>query len=407
LGWLIGLAAVAGLVWVLWPTAGTGPRPGSRHGMQGGTMPVTAAVAQTGDIGIVLNALGTVTPLATVTVRTQIAGQLMQLGFTEGQMVKKGDFLAQIDPRPYQAQLEQYQGQLAKDQAALADARLDLKRYQTLVKQDSLATQTLDTQAATVHQDEGTVKTDQAQVDTAKLNLIYCHITAPVSGRVGLRQVDIGNYVQTSDTNGIVVVTELQPMSVIFSLPEDNIEQVLKSMTGGATPQVTAYDRSNSAKLADGTLETLDNQIDTTTGMVKLRALFDNKDLTLFPNQFVNVTLLAATLKDAITVPSSAIQRGAPGTFVYLIKPDNTVTVRPVTLGPAQGETVAVTEGLQLGDKVVTDGADKLKDGASVTIPAEQAAAAPADKKDPDKKDKSDQKKGRHKDQSPQPSQAQ
>ncbi len=418
--WIVaGIAGAALLVWVLWPNSSSQTTgQGGRHGAATGPQAVQAAVAQKGDVGVVLNALGTVTPLATVTVRTQIAGQLMQLGFTEGQMVKKGDFLAQVDPRPYEAQLEQYEGQLAKDQAALADAQLDLKRYELLVKQDSLATQTLDTQRATVHQDEGTVKTDEAQINTAKLNLTYCHIVAPVTGRVGLRQVDVGNYVQTSDTNGIVIVTQLQPMSVVFVLPEDDIEQILKSMHDGAKPQVTAFDRSDSTQLATGTLDTLDNQIDTTTGTVKMRSLFENKDLTLFPNQFVNINLLVNTLHDATTIPSSAIQRGAPGTFVYLIKPDNTVTVRTVKLGPAQGETTAITDGLQPGDKVVTDGADKLTEGAKVTIPAEQAQDGGGAKKD-DKKARdaaqsdsgnnttaTEKHKGHHKDNS-QPSQAQ
>ena len=340
----------------------------------GGPLPVGVAVARKGDLDITLTALGTVTPLATVTVHTQIAGLLLQLGFTEGQMVKAGDFLAQVDPRPYEAQLEQYQGQLARDQALLNDAQLDLKRYQTLVQQDSLAKQTLDTQAATVKQDEGAVKTDQAQIDTAKLNLIYCHITAPVSGRVGLRQVDLGNYVQTSDTNGIVVITQLQPMSVIFVLPEDNLPQILKRVHSGAKLPVTIYDRSQTIKLATGMLDTLDNQIDTTTGTLKLRALFDNKDLMLFPNQFVNAVLLVDTMHDATIVPTSAVQHGAPGNFVYIVGADNTtVNVRVVKTGPTQGQDVAILDGLNVGDKVVTDGTDKLKDGAKITIPAEKS----------------------------------
>jgi multidrug efflux system membrane fusion protein len=367
-----GLLVVALLYWVLRPTPPDPAKAQQGRHSSTGPVPVGAAVATQGDLHVTLTALGTVTPIATVTVHTQIAGLLQQLGFQEGQMVKQGDFLAQIDPRPYQAQLEQYEGQLAKDQAALADAQLDLKRYQTLVKQDSIATQTLDTQAATVHQDEGAVKVDQAQIDTAKLNLIYCHITAPVSGRVGLRQVDLGNYVQTSDTNGIVVITQLQPISVVFVLPEDNIEQVMASMKQGAHPQVTAFDRTNTIQLATGTLETIDNQIDSTTGTVKLRALFDNKDLSLFPQQFVNVNLLTSTLHNATIIPSSAVLHGAPGTFVYLVKPDNTVAVQVVKLGPVDGQDVGITEGLKPGDKVVVDGTDKLKDGAQITLPAEQ-----------------------------------
>ncbi len=393
---LIAVLVVCGLAWVLFFHKGgeaaggnnqAGAAKGGRHGGAPGTMPTAVAVAQKGDVGVTLTALGTVTPLATVTVHTQIAGLLMQLGFTEGQMVRKGDFLAQVDPRPYEAQLAQYEGQLAKDQAALADAQLDLKRYQMLVKQDSLATQTLDTQAAVVHQDQGTVKTDQAQVNTAKLNLVYCHITSPATGRVGLRQVDVGNYVQTSDANGIVIITQLQPMSVIFVLPEDNIDQVVKGIRDSGKLKVTALDRSNSGAIATGELETLDNQIDTTTGTVKLRALFDNKDLALFPNQFVNINLLTSTLHDTIVIPTAAIQRGAPGTFVYLVKPDNTVTVKVIKPGPIDGQNVAVLDGLSQGDKVVVDGADKLKEGAKISIPAEQkpGEGKPADGKPGDK----------------------
>ena len=283
---------------------------------------------------IELSGLGTVTPLATITVQTQISGLLMEEGFQEGQHVTKGDFLAQIDPRPYQVALEQAQAQLAKDQAALADAELDLARYKKLVAQNSIASQTLDTQTAAVGQDKAQVLLDQAQIDTQKLNLVYCHIISPVTGRVGLRQVDPGNYVTpTSLSNGIVVVTQLQPISVIFTLPEDNLPAVLKQLHAGATLQATAYDRSGTTKLDTGRLETIDNQIDTTTGTVKLRAIFDNPNELLFPNQFVNVQLLVDTLPNADLVPNAAIQRGAPGTFVYLVKPDNTVAAQPVTLG--------------------------------------------------------------------------
>ena len=379
--WLIVIAALAaGAYFVLRKPADNGQKNG-HHGA-GAALPVGVATARKGDLDVTLTALGTVTPLATVTVHTQIAGLLLQLGFTEGQMVKAGDFLAQIDPRPYQAQLEQYQGALARDQALLTDARLDLKRYQTLVAQDSLARQTLDTQAATVKQDEGVVKTDEAQVNTARLNLLYCHITAPVTGRVGLRQVDLGNYVQTSDANGLVVITQLQPMSVIFVLPEDNITQILKRTHTGAKLPVTIYDRSQTTKLATGVLDTIDNQIDTTTGTLKLRALFDNKDLMLFPNQFVNAVLLVDTMHDATIVPSAGVQHGAPGNFVYLVKPDNSVTVRVVKTGPAQGQDVAILDGLNPGDKIVTDGTDKLKEGAKITIPAEHPNdGAPADTK--------------------------
>jgi multidrug efflux system membrane fusion protein len=361
------LIAVLVLVRVIHPVSSSQNKRG------GDTQPVGIATAEKGDIGIIDQALGTVTPLATVTVHTQIAGILMQIAFTEGQEVKKGDFLAQVDPRPYEAALAQQEGQLAKDEAALKDAQIDLKRYQTLVEQDSISRQQLDTQIATVHQDEGAVKTDEASVANAKLNLVYCHITAPTSGRIGLRQVDQGNYVQTSDTNGIVVITQMQPMSVIFVLPADDLPAILKHIHAGETLQATAYDSTNTTKIATGTLSSIDNEIDTTTGTIKLRAMFDNADEMLFPNQFVNIALLVDTLKDATVIPTAAVQRGAPGTFVYLVKPDNTVAVTPVTLGPTENDRVAVLKGLNVGDQVVTDGTDKLKDGAKIKLPGESA----------------------------------
>ncbi|HTQ35218.1 MAG TPA: MdtA/MuxA family multidrug efflux RND transporter periplasmic adaptor subunit [Stellaceae bacterium] len=372
--WLLILALiVAGIVW--WVLRHQQPTGGGRF-VSNGAMPVgTAAVAQ-GDMPVADNALGTVTPLATVTVQTQINGQLIEVGFQEGQMVKKGDFLAQIDPRPYQVALEQAQGQLAKDKAALADAELDLARYKKLAAQNAIASQTVDTQAATVAQDRGTVQVDQAQVDAQQLNLTYCRITAPVSGRVGLRQVDPGNYVQTSSTTGIVVVTQLQPISVIFTLPEDSLQAVLKQVHAGQKLKVVAFDRTGNTQLDTGELGTIDNQIDTTTGTVKMRAIFTNATLNLFPNQFVNIKLTVDTLKNVNIVPDSAIQRGAPGTFVYLVKPDSTVTAQPVTLGPDNGTKVAVLKGLEPGQMVVTDGADRLKEGGKVTV-TENGAGPP------------------------------
>jgi multidrug efflux system membrane fusion protein len=372
--WLVIAALIAGGVW--W--AVFHPRPQSPAGKgrfgAGGPVPVVAATAQKGDMGIALNALGTVTPLATVTVKTQIAGQLTQIAFHEGQTVHAGDFLAQIDPRPYELALAQYQGQLTRDQALLRSAQLDLERYRTLVAQDSIAKQQLTTQESLVQQYQGTIVTDMAQVNNAKLNLTYCHIIAPVEGRVGLRQVDQGNYVQTSDANGLVVITQLHPITVIFTLPEDNLPMILKRLHGGAILPVNAFDRSQSMLLATGTLKTLDNQIDTATGTVKLRAQFDNEDETLFPNQFVNAQLLVDTLHDATIIPTAAIQRGAPGTFVYQVAADNTVTVRPVKLGPASGEKVSILSGLDVGDMVVVDGADKLREGAQVTLPTAKDA---------------------------------
>jgi membrane fusion protein, multidrug efflux system len=343
-----------------------------------GPMPVGASVVEKGDMPIMLTALGTVTPLAMVTVKTQLNGQLIEVGYKEGQMVKKGDFLAQIDPRPYQVALAQTEAQLAKDQAVLKNSEVDLVRYRTLLSQNSIAKQTADTQAATVQQNRATVQSDQAQIDVQKLNLTYARIVAPISGRVGLRQVDTGNYVQTGDANGIVVITQLQPISVIFTLPEDNLRLVMRRLRTGAVLTAGAYDRTGATKLDTGRLETVDNQIDTSTGTVKLRATFDNPEQILFPNQFVNIQLLLDTLHEASLVPVAAIQRGAPGTFVYLVKPDETVAAQPVKLGPGDSQRIAVTEGVKPGDRVVTDGADRLKEGAKVRVLQSRVTAAPA-----------------------------
>jgi len=365
--WLLLVSAIvaAGIRYFPWPD--TQPKNSGRP-PAGAPVPVGVATVEKGNMPVTLSQLGTVTPLAMVTVKTQISGYLMHVAFTEGQMVKKGDFLAQIDPRPYQVALAQAEGQLAKDQALLKNAQLDLVRYNTLVAQNSVAKQTRDTQESLVGQNQATIKSDQAQIDAQKLNLTYCRIVSPVTGRVGLRQVDAGNYVQTSDPNGIVVVTQLQPISVIFTLPEDNLPEVMKRVRAGATLPVTAFDRTGANEIAKGKLDTVDNQIDPTTGTVKLRAIFDNEQETLFPNQFVNVKLLVNTLPDADIVPNSAIQRGAPGTFVYLVKPDRTATVQKVKLGPSDGQRIAILSGLQPGDSVVIDGADRLRDGAKITV---------------------------------------
>jgi membrane fusion protein, multidrug efflux system len=325
---------------------------------------------------IVITALGTVTPLADVTVRTQLSGTLQNVYFEEGQMVKKGDVLAQIDPRPYQISLANAEGQLARDQALLATARLDLKRYQTLLSQDSIASQQVDTQASLVKQYEGTVKSDQANVDTYKLDLTYARITAPASGRVGLRQVDPGNYVTPGDTNGIVVLTQLEPISVIFTTSEDNLPSIMKQLRAGTKMSVSAYDRSNTTFLEGGSLQTIDNQIDTTTGTVKLRASFVNHEQMLFPNQFVNARLLVDTIHNAVIVPTSAVLNGSQGQYVYVVKPDNTVTVRLVKVGPVDAERTSIASGLTVGERVVTDGSDRLREGAKVTIPAEHAKHA-------------------------------
>ena len=359
-------------------SGGRGGRFGGTGGFSG-AMPVGAAAVTRADVPVVYQALGTVTPLRTVIVHSQINGQLTEVAFQEGQMVKAGDFLAQVDPRPYQASLEQAQGALARDQALLKEAQIDLARYQGLAAQNSIATQQVDTQQSLVHQYEGTVKADQAQVDMQQLNLTYAHITAPVSGRVGLRQVDVGNYVTTADANGVVVITQLEPISVVFSLPEDDMPPILARMHSNAVLPTAAYDRTQTTLLAQGKLSAIDNQVDVTTGTVKLRALFDNKDHSLFPNQFVNVGLTADVQHDALVMPVPAIQRGAQGTFVYVVKPDGTVAVQTVTLGTQDGQRVVVLKGLSAGQQVVTDGADRLRDGAQVTLPSASATtAAPA-----------------------------
>jgi multidrug efflux system membrane fusion protein len=358
---LIGTAAAGWWVYNRQPAP-----PPARQNAFTAAMPVVAAPAVTGDIDITLNGLGTVTSLATVTVKSQISGQLVRVAYQEGQMVNKGDLVAEIDSRPYDLALAQAQGALERDEALLQSAELDLKRYQDLAKTNAIPRQQLDTQVSLVAQDKGLVISDKAQIDTQKLNIAYCHIVSPVTGRAGLRLVDPGNYVTANDASGIVVITQLKPISVIFTVAEDNLPQIVKRLRAGATLPVTAFDRSGATKLATGTLKTLDNQIDTTTGTLKLRAEFANEDDSLFPNQFVNVRLLIDTLRDATVVPTSAIQRGAPGTFVYLVNADNTVAVKPVTLGPASAERVAIQAGLAPGDRVVVDGADKLRTGARV-----------------------------------------
>jgi multidrug efflux system membrane fusion protein len=339
-------------------------------------MSIVPSPATTADVPVYLTGLGTVTPLHTVTVRSRVDGQLLRVAFREGQMVKAGELLAEIDPRPFQVQLTQAEGQMARDQALLRNAQLDLERYRTLFQQDSVARQQLDTQAALVRQYEGAVKSDQGQIDNARLQLTYARITAPVAGRIGLRQVDPGNIVRSSDQNGIVVITQLQPISVLFTVPEDQVSTVMRRLRGGEKLDVEAWDRSDKKKIATGTLVTVDNQIDPTTGTVKLRALFGNKDYVLFPNQFVNARLLVDVLTDATVIPSAAVQRGAQGTFVYVVQPDRTVNVRPVKLGPTQGERVAVTEGVKPGEALVVDGADKLRDGARVLLPGDTPSAA-------------------------------
>jgi membrane fusion protein, multidrug efflux system len=345
--------------------------PPSGRFPQGAPQTVGASTAALGDVRVILNELGTVTPLATVTVQTQINGQLTEVGFTEGQLVKKGDFLAQIDPRPYEYLKEQYEGQLARDQGLLAQAQMDQKRYETLAQQNSIARQQAEDQVFIVQQYAGSVKQDQGLVDAQALNISYCRIVSPITGRVGLRLVDPGNYVQTTSSTGIAVITQLQPISVVFSVPEDELPEFAPQFAAGSPLIVTAYDRANLRQLAGGKVSAIDNQIDTTTGTVKVRAQFDNEDNTLFPNQFVNVRLLVKTLQNAVTVPTSAIQRGAPGTYVYVINADNTVSVRQVSTGPVDGNITAVNSGLSAGERVVTDGTDRLRDGVKVLVAGE------------------------------------
>jgi multidrug efflux system membrane fusion protein len=360
------LLLIGGGVW--WAYKGSTPSAGAHSG-RGEAAPVALATIGKGDIDVIDQGLGTVTPLDNITVRTQINGQVQQIAFQEGQIVHKDDLLAQIDDRPYQVALEQAQGALERDQALLKEAELDLARYQKLFTQDSISKQQLDAQSSLVQQDQGNVATDQGQIDSAKLNIAYCHITAPITGRVGLRQVDVGNYAQTSDTNGVVVLTQLDPISTLFTLPEDQLPAIMKQLATGAVLQVTAYDRAGNTKLAEGKLSAVDNQINTTTGTVQLRAQFDNADGLLFPNQFVNIQLRVDTIKDAVLAPQAAILRGAPGTFVYLANDDSTVSVRAVKLGVSQGDNVQITDGLAEGDKVVVDGTDKLRDGAKFKLP--------------------------------------
>jgi multidrug efflux system membrane fusion protein len=364
------LLAALGLVLLGWRLFGPKGGSASRHGTAEPAQPVGVAKVDTGDMRVVLTGLGTVTPMATITVQTQISGQLMYVGFREGQMVRKGDLLAQIDPRPYEISLQQAEGTLAHDTGLLEQARSDLARYMTLSKKNSIAQQTVTDQEFLVQQDQGTVTEDQASVASSKLNLIYCRITSPVTGRVGLRLVDPGNYVQTSSSTGLVVVTQLQPISVIFVLPEDNIPAVAQEMNAGTALAVGAYDRTDATLIESGSLMTIDNTVDTTTGTVKLRASFPNTDSTLFPNQFVNARLLLKTLDHVTRVPTAAVQHGAPGIFVYLVKGDGTVGVQVIKTGVTDGDDVEVTDGLKPGDTVVVDGADRLKDGAKVRVTA-------------------------------------
>jgi multidrug efflux system membrane fusion protein len=352
-------------------SAAPGAQGGQSKGGRGGpggplVVPVVVATAQRGDLPVYFNGLGTVTAFNTVTVRSRVDGQIVKINFTEGQMVHQGDSLLEIDPRPYQVQLEQAEGQLAKDQAQLRDVQVDYQRYQLLFKEGVIPKQQVDTQQAQVGQFEGAIKADQAVIDNAKLQLVYAHVTAPISGRVGLRLVDMGNIVHASDTTGLLVITQLQPIAVIFALPQDQLSQVLAKLHGNQQLPVDAYDRDDTTKIATGKLLTIDNQIDTTTGTYKLKSIFNNEKNDLFPNQFVNVHLLVDMKHNMTIVPTPAIQRGPQGTYVYVMQPDNIVKIAPVTVALSTSNSVGITSGIQPGDVVVTDGTDKLQEGSKV-----------------------------------------
>ena len=371
---LLGAAAALVRTFGAGDDAGRAAGPGSRRGRPDEAVPVRLVTAERRDVDVHLRALGTVTPLNTVTVRSRLDGELVRVLFTEGQHVGAGQLLAEIDPRPYEAQLAQALGQQAENRARLENARADLARLHELVEEGLVTRQQVSSQESLVAQYQGALQSNEAQVATARLNLSYTRVVAPISGRLGLRQVDAGNLVRAGDPSGLVVITQMRPISAIFTVPEAELPAVLEAMRAGQRLPVEAWDRADSVKLADGRLETVDNQIDTATGTIRLRATFDNADEQLFPNQFVNVRLRVRTVEDAITIPAAAVQRASFGTFVYVVKPDATVTISRVTLGPQEGDRVAVAQGLEAGASVVIEGVDNLTEGARVEV----VGAAPA-----------------------------
>jgi membrane fusion protein, multidrug efflux system len=376
--WVFAGIVVLLVAFVWYRHSGRDPGGYGGHGRHGMMPPQAVGVAKvvSGAMPVSLDELGTVTPVATVTVLPQLSGYLTEVAFTQGQDVTQGQFLAEIDPRPYQIQLEEYQASLAKDSATLAQANSDLARYEKLARQQSIAQQQVTDQEFLVQQDQAAVKMDQANIDTAKLDLVYCHITSPVAGRIGLRLVDPGNYVTSASTTGIAVVTTISPTTVIFSVPQTQLAPVLVRLGQGAVLPAAAYSSDDTTKLEEGTLVAVNNQMNTSTGMVELRANFANTDQQLFPNEFVNVHLLVNTLEHATLVPSQAIQTGVPGTYVYVVNEDNTVSVQPVTTGPSNGTDTVITKGLTPGQTVVVDGVDRLTEGAKVTVAAAPGASA-------------------------------